>query len=418
MPRLPPSLIQRARSISPRLATLLPACRDLDSARNELRWIWDHVAASPSASTHDSSCPPGKSRIAQLRSSETQVAASAAANTERRSNHERKVASLCRRRARGEPLQYLLGSQPFGPLDIQCRRGVLIPRPETETWTYALASEVVARLGDSASTSPEDAKKKRLLIVDFCTGTGCIPLLLYALLHRRFQNLQIRGFDVEERAVRLARENLRYNVARGLLPSSILSPGEPSTAASQSNGAEGDVRFEVADIFADDWLQSLSRQDGGSGGIDVLVSNPPYISAKGFDRDTGRSVRNHEPKLALVPYSRLNTDSVLDGQGAAGGCAPEDVFYERLCEVAGILKPKILLFEVGDLDQALRVAHMAVMATGERLQDLEIWRDCPDVEETESSTDSEQTLKETYVEERKVLIKGSGHGRSVLVHLG
>ncbi|KAK8012748.1 S-adenosyl-L-methionine-dependent methyltransferase [Apiospora marii] len=406
MPRLPPSLIQRARSISPRLATLLPACRDLDSARNELRWIRDHVAAS--TSTDDSSCPPS-----------TQ----AAANPERRSNHERKVASLCRRRARGEPLQYLLGSQPFGPLDIQCRRGVLIPRPETETWTYALASEVVARLAGttSSSSSPEDAKKKEktLRIVDFCTGTGCIPLLLYALLHRRFRNLQVWGFDVEERAVRLARENLRYNVARGLLPSPLPSPGEePSAATARSNRAENDVRFEVADIFADDWLQLLPRQDGGTGGIDVLVSNPPYISTKGFNRDTGRSVRNHEPKLALVPYPRPNTASDLDGQGAAEGCAPEDVFYERLCEVARILKPKIMLFEVGDLDQALRVAQMAVMATGEKLQDLEIWRDCPDVEETEPTADSEQPLKETYIEGRKVLIKGSGHGRSVFVHLG
>jgi hypothetical protein len=35
---------------------------------------------------------------------------------------------LCKRRSRPEPLQYILGSQPFGPLDIKCRPGVLIPR--------------------------------------------------------------------------------------------------------------------------------------------------------------------------------------------------------------------------------------------------------------------------------------------------
>ncbi|KAK7954032.1 hypothetical protein PG996_014918 [Apiospora saccharicola] len=223
MPRLPPSLIQRARSISPRLATLLPACRDLDSARNELRWIREHVAASTSASASASSDQLDTSRNVQIRPSETHVTTTAA-DTERRNSHERKVASLCRRRARGEPLQYLLGSQPFGPLDIQCRRGVLIPRPETEEWTVALASEVIAHLACPNSLSPEDTKK-RLRIVDFCTGTGCIPLLLYALLHRKFPNLQVWGFDVEERAVRLAQENLRYNVARGLLPSSLLSQG-------------------------------------------------------------------------------------------------------------------------------------------------------------------------------------------------
>ncbi|KAK8136249.1 hypothetical protein PG984_004189 [Apiospora sp. TS-2023a] len=413
MPRLPPSLIQRARSISPRLATLLPACRDLDSARNELRWIREHVAASTSASA--SSDQLDTSRNVRIRPSETQVAATAA-DTERRNNHEREVASLCRRRARGEPLQYLLGSQPFGPLDIQCRRGVLIPRPETEEWTVALASEVIAYLAVPNSLSPEDSKK-RLRIVDFCTGTGCIPLLLYALLHRQFPNLQVWGFDVEERAVRLARENLRYNVARGLLPSSLLSQGEPSTATAQSNDAEGGVKFEEADIFADEWLQLLPRQDGSSDFIDVLVSNPPYISAKGFNCDTGRSVRNHEPKLALVPYPRQSTASSLDEQGAAGGCAPEDVFYERLCEVADILKPKIMVFEVGDLDQAFRVAQMAVMAFGERLQDLEIWRDFPGVEMVDPPADSERPLEETYIEGRRVSISGIGHGRSVLIHL-
>lgn len=405
MPRLPPSLIQKARCISPRLATLLPACRDLDSARNELRWIREHVAASASASA--SSCQP-------------------AVNAGRSSSHERQVvASLCRRRARGEPLQYLLGSQPFGPLEIRCRRGVLIPRPETETWTYALASEVVARLTDPRSPSEDATKKKerkeeRLRIVEFCTGTGCIPLLLYKLMHGRFRSMQVWGFDIEECAVRLARENLRYNVERGLLPSPSLPSAPSQHPATTVDGGNDDavVRFEQADIFADDWLHLLLRQDGGSGGIDVLVSNPPYISTKGFNRDTGRSVRNHEPKLALVPYPRPDTASPLKGQGAAGGCAPEDVFYERLCEVAEILKPKILLFEVGDLDQALRVAQMVVVATGEKLQDLEIWRDCPDVEETEFLVDSEQLLTETYIKERKVLIKGSGHGRSVLVHLG
>ncbi|KAK8038208.1 HemK family methyltransferase [Apiospora phragmitis] len=406
MPRLPPSLLQRARSISPDLATLLPACRDLESARNELRWIREHVFASSGQSQVVSSHGSSKIQVA---------AAAAAAVVEReRSNHAREViASLCRRRARGEPLQYLLGSQPFGPLEIQCRRGVLIPRPETETWAYALASEVAARLKASSSASAAAGhhgqrvgKSRRLRIVDFCTGTGCIPLLLYALLHKRFQ-LQVWGFDVEERAVRLARENLRYNVARGLMPPpSSSSPNEHDSTP--ENG--GDViRFEKADIFADDWLRSLLQQGGGesSSAVDVLVSNPPYISAKSFNRDTGRSVRNFEPRLALVPHLR----------NAQAACAPEDVFYKRLCEVAEVLQPMIMLFEVGDLEQATRVAQMAVVATGERLKDLEIWRDCPDVVEEEHMGDSSSAITETYVEGRKVSIRGSGHGRSVFVHL-
>lgn len=38
------------------------------------------------------------------------------------------LVKLVRERARGVPLQYLLGSQPFGELDIKCGKGVLIPR--------------------------------------------------------------------------------------------------------------------------------------------------------------------------------------------------------------------------------------------------------------------------------------------------
>jgi len=101
MPRLPHSLLLRARNISPLLQLLLYTCRTLPSAHNELRWLREH--------------------------------ASAIAGTQR--NHPREVGALllklCLQRSRGIPLQYLLGSQPFGELDILCRPGVLIPRSVT-----------------------------------------------------------------------------------------------------------------------------------------------------------------------------------------------------------------------------------------------------------------------------------------------
>ncbi len=94
MPRLAPSLLRQAGRVSAGAALLLPACRDLPSALNELRWIREHVA-----------------RL-------TPDAGSAA----------RQVWKLCRLRGRGVPLQYVLGTQPFGPLEIKCRPGVLVPR--------------------------------------------------------------------------------------------------------------------------------------------------------------------------------------------------------------------------------------------------------------------------------------------------
>lgn len=98
MPRLTPLALRRAARLSPHAATLLPACRDLPSARNELRWIREHVAAHPNY------------------------------RDESRLTAELRVAALCRRRGRGEPLQYVLGTAPFGPLEVVCLPGVMIPR--------------------------------------------------------------------------------------------------------------------------------------------------------------------------------------------------------------------------------------------------------------------------------------------------
>ncbi|ORY71725.1 HemK family methyltransferase [Pseudomassariella vexata] len=354
MPRLPPTLIRRAHSISPHLATLLPVCRDIASARNELRWIREHVSVL-------SSSP------------------------------ERLIGKLCRRRGKGAPLQYVLGSQPFGNRVIKCRPGVLIPRPETEAYVVHLAGLIRKQriLGGSAVGGDQT---QLLRIVDFCTGSGCIALLLDSLLRPRFPELRVYGFDISERAVALARENLWGDAQRGSLPNANLEQG---------------VVFEKADIFSDDWLSHLSETRNGQGGrvlIDVLISNPPYISIAGFNHSTGRSVRNHEPKLALVP------DGKVGASVAASGCAPEDVFYARLFEIVEVVRPRVILMEVGDLEQALRVAEMASGAVESSAQGvIEIWRDWPDM------TPEDDEVTEVDMRGTKVPIRGSGNGRSVLV---
>lgn len=95
MPRIPRSVLRRARSISPLLPLLLPTCRDINCARNELRWLGAHAI--------EQSISSGTSWRALLR-------------------------QLCVQRGRGKPLQYILGNQPFGDLEILCTKGVLIPR--------------------------------------------------------------------------------------------------------------------------------------------------------------------------------------------------------------------------------------------------------------------------------------------------
>lgn len=103
MPRLSNEFLRHARTINPLLPLLLRTCRTLPSAHNELRWLREHVDTRLERKFGDKKDVPGLLR-------------------------RKCVVNLAKKRARGAPLQYLLGSQPFGELDILCRKGVLIPR--------------------------------------------------------------------------------------------------------------------------------------------------------------------------------------------------------------------------------------------------------------------------------------------------
>lgn len=100
MPRIPTSLLRKAYANDPLLPRLLPPCRDLHAAQNELRWIREHVDDVARARRAKGDCV---SKSAFLR-------------------------DLVQQRATGKPLQYLLGTEYFGDLEISCRPGVLIPR--------------------------------------------------------------------------------------------------------------------------------------------------------------------------------------------------------------------------------------------------------------------------------------------------
>ncbi|KXH66416.1 HemK family methyltransferase [Colletotrichum salicis] len=349
MPRLPPCLFRRAHAISPHTAVLLPACRDIPSAVTELHWIRSHVASSGRQSPPKVPLPV-------------------------HDEQEARVARLCAKRGRGVPLQYVLGSQPFGTLDIKCRSGVLAPRAETEAYALHLADMI--SLGQLPGF-----ESRELRIVDFCTGTGCIALALYERLTRWAKKLSVTGVDVLPIAVNLSRENLRRNVAAN----SLLSPSPDKK-----------VSFQQADVFQEADMQSLQR-------CDVLVSNPPYISRKVWTYGQGQmgySVRKYEPKLALVPGETAPTYN---------GCDHADVFYARLLDIGSRLRPRVLLFEVGDEEQALRVVRLVRRNDFTRHASCELWRDWPDL------SSEEDELKSFDVDGEMITVKGSGNVRSVLI---
>jgi len=65
------------------------------------------------------------------------------------------------RLAHGEPLAYVIGTQPFLGLTLHLDSHPLIPRPETEWWTELL----IAHIGT-----------KKLSVLDLCAGSGAVGL--------------------------------------------------------------------------------------------------------------------------------------------------------------------------------------------------------------------------------------------------
>ncbi|KAK9467302.1 S-adenosyl-L-methionine-dependent methyltransferase [Lipomyces arxii] len=269
--RLPRSLMLAAKRESPNLLLLLPELRELSSARSELRWITDHV-------------------------------------------HE-KAADAVGRGVRGVPLQYLLGNQPFGEsLDILCRPGVLIPRWETEEWGMALSQAIKRHhpffvkpsvsgsnsVSDSNSSVADDVIK----VLDLCTGTGCLALLLAQQLQPPAKHsVQITGVDISPTAVALAKRNRLRNF--------------------------GQIDHNVSVTFLQDDVFTFHTPDEY---FDLVIANPPYISEEHYNSSYHvlQSVRRHEPKLALV-----------------GGVE----FYDRIIAIANAAHAKAVACEIADEDQ-------------------------------------------------------------------
>ncbi|PKI83454.1 hypothetical protein MVES1_002686 [Malassezia vespertilionis] len=191
------------------------------------------------------------------------------------------VRGMVERVARHEPLAYVLGTQPFGPLELCVRAPVLIPRPETEDWTLALAERL-------RSAGP-------LRILDLCTGSGCIAILLAHTL----RTTDLLAVDLDPACVALAAENARRCQVR--------------------------IATRRVDLFDDAAMLSL-------GAFDLVVCNPPYIPSCDYT-SLHQSVRAFESRSALVG-SHAENDGLL--------------YYRRLVELLprGLLRPSASPFQL------------------------------------------------------------------------
>lgn len=252
--------------------------------------------------------------------------------------HPRRVelADMVARRVAGEPLQYILGSQPFGPLNLLTRPPVLIPRPETEHWTMCLAERV----------TPSPTRPIRLL--DLCTGSGCIPLLLCRLWPPG--SVRAYGVDIAPEAIQLASDN---TAICGFSESSDDPTHQPPF-----------VRNTFRPILADIRDPAFLRTPGLCPPFQVLTSNPPYIPRREYDV-LPPSVKDYEDRRALL--GDPDSDS-KDGDGLT--------FYRdiaRLIATEGILaEDGVVAVEVGK-GQARDVE--CILKDQAKLPKTTIWQD-------------------------------------------
>jgi len=152
---------------------------------------------------------------------------------------------LLTRRARGEPLAYILGRREFWSLDLTVTPDVLIPRHETELLVELALQKIPQR--------------EKVEIADLGTGAGGIAL---ALARERPQ-ARVLATDVSAAALGVARGNAQ--------------------------------RLGVANVeFAQgDWCAALGERK-----FDLIVANPPYVAD--VDLHLVRGDLRFEPPVALA----------------------------------------------------------------------------------------------------------------------
>jgi len=193
--------------------------------------------------------------------------------------------ALLARRARREPLAYILGHWGFRRLTLKTDARALVPRPETEI--------VVERALEHLNGMEAPA------VLDVGRGTGAIALAIVDE-HRQ---ARVTAIDASADALALARENL------DLL------------------GINGRVRLVEHDL-----TEGLGRDE-----FDLVVSNPPYVEPEDIET-LQPEVRDWEPRIALVAHGA--TEAVARAATQAlrpGGWVVLEIAENQAVKVARLL---------------------------------------------------------------------------------
>ena len=156
-----------------------------------------------------------------------------------------------KRRAKGEPVAYLVGYKEFYSLTFEVNSHVLIPRPETEH----LVVDSLDLLVRMESSTP-------LKVCDVGTGSGAIAVAIA----KHAKKCEVTAIDLSAKALEIAQTNAKTHAV-----------------ADRITFLQGDL------------LDSLPNEPL----FDLIVSNPPYVSEEEYEK-LAPDVKNFEPKAALL----------------------------------------------------------------------------------------------------------------------
>lgn len=213
-----------------------------------------------------------------------------------------RAATLLAHRAAGEPVAHVLGQREFYGRDFMVTPATLIPRPETELLVET-----------ALSLAPRGTR-----FADCGTGTGCIAVTLCA------ERMDIHGIacDISPAALAVAARNMIAHLG----------------------GGKPDAARQAAFLRCQPVLADFTRPLFRDGALDLLVSNPPYVSE--FEHaGLAPEVRDREPRAALVPCAGGGLDDAATVQGRADGLGHARVL---VAEAGRVLRPGgLFLMEFG-----------------------------------------------------------------------
>jgi release factor glutamine methyltransferase len=179
-----------------------------------------------------------------------------------------KLGEYCHRRVQHEPIQYIVGDWDFYGRTFQCRRPILIPRPETEN--------LIERILNSKILEKIPSPK----ILDVGCGSGVIGLTLAA----EIPSAHCTALDIDSQAIELASMNCSQILCQSCLT--------PPTSSSSSTSVSRCCRYELHHTDLVSFFQQRSSSPAPDpsfshfshsspsprfGSFDLIVSNPPYI---------------------------------------------------------------------------------------------------------------------------------------------